>query len=104
MSTRSVRPASDHHSCQGSDDDEDEQAALYDLVEELRNRVPPVEPWFLEMSRLRRIYILWLNKQLSLCRKLILGHRRASDEDMKVLGEVLHSQGKTMDSWKHPWS
>lgn len=96
-SDRSFRPARDSNDCESSDDDENEQVGLYNLAEELRSRDPPVEPWFMEMSRLRRIYIMWLNKRLSLCRKSILGRRRASDEDMKVLGEILHLQGKTTE-------
>lgn len=53
-------------------DDNEERAGLYDFAEELRNCNPPVEPWFLENSRLRGIYILWLNKRLAMSRKDIL--------------------------------
>jgi hypothetical protein len=74
--------------------DDEEETSLYDLAEELRNRDPVVQPWFLEMSRLRQIYILWLNKQLSLSRKSILERQRASDKDMETLGKILHLQGK----------
>jgi hypothetical protein len=97
-----TRLATNQNSHGSSDTDDEEQAGLYDLAEELRSREPPVEPWFLEMSRLRRIYILWLNKQLSLCRKSILGRQRARDEDMEVLGKVLHLQGKTFDGRFEP--
>lgn len=76
---------------------DDEQVGLYDFSEELRLKKPAVEPWFLEMSRLRRIYILWLNKRLSLSRKSILGRQSASDEDMEELGKVLHLQGKLFE-------
>lgn len=72
----------------------EEQAGLYDFAEELRNENPPVEPWFLESSRLRRIYILWLNKQLALCRKDILERQQPSDQNMEQLGKILHLQGK----------
>jgi hypothetical protein len=88
------RQMTDQSSCRSFEDDYDEHAALYDFAEELRMEEPAAEPWFLEMSRLRRIYILWLNKRLSLCRKSILGRKKASDDDVKVLGEVLHLQGK----------
>jgi hypothetical protein len=71
-----------------------EQAGLYDFAEELRNSEPPIEPWFLEGSRLRRIYILWLNKRLAMCRKDILESQHPSDKDMEELGKVLHLQGK----------
>lgn len=74
-------------------EDDDEQAGLYDFAEELRLQDPAVEPWFLEMSRLRRIYILWLNKRLSLSRKSVLERQSASDKDMEELGKVLHLQG-----------
>ena len=77
-----------------SSDEYEEQAGLYDFAEELRNEEPPVEPWFLEGSRLRRIYILWLNKQLALCRKDILERQQPSDRDMEQLGKILHLQGK----------
>ena len=96
-SNHSVRTTAYPNSYEGSASDEVEQVGLYNLAEELRNQDPPVEPWFLEMPRLRRIYIMWLNKRLALCRKSILGHRKASDEDMKALGEVLHLQGKNID-------
>jgi len=89
--------AADQNSRRSSEDYDDEQVGLYDLAEKLRNADPAVEPWFLEMSRLRRIYILWLNKRLSLCRKSILGNQQASDEDMEALGEVLHLQGKIIE-------
>jgi hypothetical protein len=70
-----------------------EEDGLYDLAEELRTRDPPVEPWFLESSRLRRMYILWLNKQLAVCRKDILESEKPSDKHMETLGKVLHLQG-----------
>lgn len=75
-------------------EDYEEQAGLYDFAEELRNSIPPVEPWFLEASRLRRFYILWLNKRLAMCRKDILERMQPSDKDMEDLGRVLHLQGK----------
>jgi hypothetical protein len=102
------RPATSqdsHPGSEGDDDDDpdfDEEAGLYNLAEELRSRDPPVEPWFLEMTRLRRIYILWLNKQLALSRKSILGSQRASDKDMERLGELLHLQGKLNDVRSQP--
>jgi hypothetical protein len=97
-----TRLATNQNSYGNSDASDEEQAGLYDLAEELRSRHPPVEPWFLEMSRLRRIYILWLNKQLSLCRKTILGRQRARDEDMEALGKVLHLQGKMLEGRFEP--
>jgi hypothetical protein len=75
-------------------EDYEEQAGLYDFAEELRNSKPPVQPWFIEASRLRRIHILWLNKRLAMCRKDILERMQPSDKDMEELGKVLHSQGK----------
>ena len=75
-------------------DDYEEQAGLYDFAEDLRNKEPPVEPWFLEGSRLRRIYILWLNNWLAICRKDIIERQQPSDKDMEELGKVLHLQGK----------
>jgi hypothetical protein len=97
-----TRLATDQNSHGNSDANDEEQAGIYDLAEELRNRDPPVEPWFLEMSRLRRIYILWLNKQLSLCRKSILGRQKARDKDMEALGKVLHLQGKILEGRFEP--
>lgn len=79
-------------------EEEKEQMGIYIFSEELRNANPPVEPWFMEMSRLRRMYILWINRQLALCRKSILEQRRPSDEDMENLGKVLHLQGKYVPS------
>ena len=96
-----LRPVTDQDSNRMSfcSYDDDEQVGLFNLSEELRSRDPPTEPWFLEMTRLRRIYILWLNKQLALCRKSILQRERASDDDMKTLGKVLHLQGKIMSTY-----
>jgi hypothetical protein len=88
--------------CHNSWEDDDEQAGLYDFAEELYQKDPAVEPWFLEMSRLRRIYILWLNKRLSLSRKSILERQSASDEDMEELGKVLHLQGKLVEVHPQP--
>lgn len=94
LSSRTSIHETDRISNRTSEDDEDEQTALYDLSEELRSERPVAEPWTLEMSRLRRIYILWLNKRLSLCRRTILERQRVSEEDMRNLGEVLRLQGK----------
>jgi hypothetical protein len=98
----SIIPTPYPNSYQSSDNDEDEQVGLYNLAENLRNQTPPVEPWFLEMSRLRRIYVMWLNKRLALCRKSLLGHRKASDEDMEALGKVLQLQGKIFELFLKP--
>ncbi|KAM0722576.1 hypothetical protein Q7P37_002017 [Cladosporium fusiforme] len=96
LSRRTSRHETDRSSHRGSEDDEDEQMALYDFSEELRSERPVAEPWILEMSRLRRIYILWLNKRLSLCRRTILEHQRVSDEDMRNLGDVLRLQAEAI--------
>jgi hypothetical protein len=97
-----ARVTADQDRSGNSKADDEEETSLYDLAEELRNRDPVVQPWFLEMSRLRQIYILWLNKQLSLCRKTILGRQRARDEDMEALGKVLHLQGKMLEGRFEP--
>ena len=75
-------------------EDYEEQAGLYNFAEELRESEPPVEPWFVEAARLRRTYILWLNKRLAMCREDILERRQPSDKDMEELGKALHLQGK----------
>lgn len=84
----------DQDSLSSFSEDDGEQGGLYDFAEELRTNNPPTEPWFLEMSRLRRLYILWLNKRQALMRKKILEGKRASDQDMEEVGRILHLQGK----------
>lgn len=74
--------------------DAPDQTGLFRFSEELHKEERPVEPWFLEMSRLRRMYILWVNKRLAQCRKNILQLQQPTDQDMKDLGEVLHLQGR----------
>lgn len=96
LSGRTSIHEADRFSNRNSEDDEDEQMALYDFAEELRSERPVAELWTLEMSRLRRIYMLWLNKRLSLCRRTILERQRVSEEDMRNLGEVLRLQGKAV--------
>lgn len=92
----------DSESEDDEDPDFDEELGLYNLAEELRQQNPPAEIWFLEMTRLRRIHTLWLNKQLALSRKSILGRRRATDDDMGRLGKVLHLQGKPIETRAQP--
>lgn len=70
----------------------DEAVRLFDFAEELRQESPPGEPWFMEMTRLRRLHFLWLNRELAALRKKILEDRRASDTDMKQLQALLRDQ------------
>lgn len=77
-----------------SSDFDDEEIGLFDFAEELRLEKPPGEPWFMEMTRLRRLHFLWLNKELASIRKKILENKRASKEDMEKLQNLLRDQGK----------
>lgn len=92
---QATKPATSIVNSLGTDsvDGDEEEAGLYDFAEELRTEKQPVEPWFLEGSRLRRIYILWLNKRLAMCRKNILERQQPSDRDMEELGKIFHLQG-----------
>lgn len=70
-----------------------ENAALYEFAAELRAEKPPGEPWYMEMTRLRRLYFLYLNRQLAQCRKRILERREVSDDEMNELKGLLRDQG-----------
>lgn len=75
--------------------EENEDVNLYLFAEELYDERPiPAEPWFLEMTRLRRAYILHLNKRLAKHRKRFFEERQATDKDMEDLGKTLHEQGQ----------
>lgn len=74
---------------------DDEERTLFDFAEELRNEEPPGEPWFMEMSRLRHLHFLWLNKELACLRKKILEDKRASSDDMRTLQTLLRDQGRS---------
>ncbi|SMR64168.1 unnamed protein product [Zymoseptoria tritici ST99CH_3D1] len=56
----------------------------------------PAEPWFLEMGRLRRMYFLYLNKQLASKRKTLLESGKATDKDMRAVGLLLHKQAEAI--------
>lgn len=66
---------------------------LFDFAEELRREDPPGEPWFMEMTRLRRLHFLWLNRELAAIRKKVLQDKRASNKDMEKLQTLLRDQG-----------
>lgn len=70
-----------------------EEMGLFDFAEELRQEKPPGEPWFMEMTRLRRLHFLWLNRELAGVRKKILEGKSASDDDMVKLQTLLRDQG-----------
>lgn len=72
---------------------DDEELGLFDFAETVRDEIPPGEPWFMEMTRLRRLHFLWLNKELAAVRKKILENKRASDDDMRALQGLLRDQG-----------
>lgn len=72
-----------------------EDANLFLFSEELKRERPPAEPWYMEMTRLRRMYFLYLNKRLAQCRKKILARQEVSDEDMLELKELLRDQGRS---------
>ena len=78
----------------GQDEGQSESVALFRLAEELGSETPPAEPWFMEMTRLRRLYFVYLNKRLAQCRKRILEKQEASDNDMLEVKELLRDQGK----------
>ena len=77
----------------GSSGEVNENAALYEFAAELRAEKPPGEPWYMEMTRLRRLYFLYLNRQLAQCRKRILERREVSDDEMNELKVLLRDQG-----------
>jgi hypothetical protein len=72
----------------------DEDTALFAFAEELRDESPPGEPWYMEMTRLRRIQFLYLNRQLAQCRKRILERQEVTEEEMVTLKGLLRDQGR----------
>lgn len=80
---------------------EDEEFYLVDYANALREEKPPAEPWFLEMTRLRKIYLLHLNNELARMRKKILIGRRASKTDMNQLRDLLHDQAEAIRDYQY---
>ncbi|KXS94483.1 hypothetical protein AC578_1717 [Pseudocercospora eumusae] len=79
------------------DEQQNEDVNLYLFAEELYDEGPtPAEPWFLEMTRLRRAYILHLSKRLAKHRKRFFEERQATDRDMEDLGKTLHEQANAI--------
>ncbi len=77
-----------------SEDDEDnviENQMLFRWSEKLRRE--EAEPWFLEMTTLRRLSILHLNKQLAWYKKKISKDHAASNKDMRRVRALLREQG-----------
>ena len=69
-----------------------EDEALFKFAMVLREEKPLGEPWYMEMTRLRRFYFLYLNRELARCRKTILSRREVTEEDMKILKGLLRDQ------------
>ena len=90
VSAKSSSSVSSSISNEGEDEDI-EESGLFDFAEGLRE--DQNEPWFMEMSRLRRCHFLYLNKRLAACRKRILQRRQVSDKDMEDLTILLRDQG-----------
>lgn len=76
-------------------DNRDEGNGLFLIAQDLSSEQPPGEPFFMEMTRLRRFWFLYNNKRLAQCRKRILEREQATDEDMLELQKLLRDQGKT---------
>ena len=93
-SARPNRPTSGAARSVDSSELDYEEVGIFDFAEELRREKPPGEPWFMEMTRLRRMHFLWLNKELAAIRKKILQDRRASKKDMRTLQGLLRDQGR----------
>ena len=72
----------------------EEETGVFSFAETLGEEEPPGEPWFMEMTRLRRFHFVHLNKRLAACKKKILEGRKVSDNDMKELSMLLQEQGK----------
>lgn len=77
--------------------DNDEDFALFEFAESLQEDL--AEPWFMEMTRLRRIHFLYLNKRLAAWKKKVQEDRKASDADVDTIGRLLSEQGKL-----HVWT
>lgn len=71
----------------------DEERNIFDFVDALEDEQPAAEPWLVEMTRLRRLHFLHINKRLAACKKKILETRRATDRDMEELGALFNEQG-----------
>lgn len=69
-----------------------EAKKLFQFSEAIRDGPNP-DPWFMEMTRLRRLHFLHLNNRLAAFRKDILEKKEASNEDVTKLAALLHEQG-----------
>jgi hypothetical protein len=70
-----------------------EARKLYDLVDDIRTENPPAEAWFLEMSDMRRMHFLHINKRLAACKKDIEEQKSVKDEDVEKIRALFHEQG-----------
>ena len=67
---------------------------LFQFVDELRREIPrPAEPWFLEMTTLRRFNFIHINNKLAECKKKLFETRIATDDAIIQLRGLLHDQG-----------
>ena len=80
-------------SSETSSEEDVEEAGLFEFAEAVGWERPPGEPWFMEMTRLRRYHFVYLNKKLAASRKRILEQKTASDHDMEELTKLFHDQG-----------
>ena len=81
-----------------SDASVDEERNLYDFVDKLQTENPPGAPWFINITLLRRLQFLHVNKRLAACKKRIVETRTATDSNMQEVRTLLHEQGTLDDS------
>jgi hypothetical protein len=78
----------------GSDLGEPDEKLIYRLANELQDELPvPAEPWYMEMTTLRRINFIDINNKLAKCRKKLYDTRAATEDDIKEIRQLLHIQG-----------
>lgn len=88
----SARPSSENQSVDaGSLPKFSYAERLFQYTKDLREE--KAEPWFFEMTTLRRLNFADLNIKLAQCRKKLFESEVANDEDICELRKLLHEQG-----------
>ncbi|KAK5110242.1 hypothetical protein LTR85_001301 [Meristemomyces frigidus] len=84
----------------GSEASVDEERNICDFAESLEREEPPADPWFMEMTGLRRLHFLHINKRLAACKKRVLETRRATDRDMEEIRALFHEQADAIRDYQ----
>jgi hypothetical protein len=73
----------------------DEDRELFVLARNLLQEPSAPQAWLLEMSHLRRLHFLHINKRLAACKRKIMELGKVTDEGAENLKSLFHEQGNS---------